>query len=65
MDEEIIPALRAEDAARAVGRYARLGFAQQWEHRFEPGFPVLTEVAHELELTDPDGNRVRVGEAGG
>lgn len=107
--EEVIPILRVRDAAVAVAWYARLGFRQQWEHRFEPGFPVFTEVARgrvrlylsehegdarpdtlvylrvveldavaaefgvrpeeapwgrELELRDPDGNRLRVGEAG-
>ncbi|MFF3849284.1 glyoxalase superfamily protein [Streptomyces sp. NPDC002328] len=107
--EEIIPILRVRDAAVAVDWYARLGFRQQWEHRFEPGFPVFTEVARgrvrlylsehegdarpdtlvylrvadldavaeefgvrpeeapwgrELELRDPDGNRLRVGPAG-
>ncbi|KUM78342.1 glyoxalase superfamily protein [Streptomyces curacoi] len=106
--EEVIPILRVGDATEAVGWYARLGFVQQWEHRFEPGLPVFTEVARgrvriylsehegdarpdtlvylrvadidavatefgvrveeapwgrELELRDPDGNRIRVGEA--
>ncbi|MFD7704357.1 glyoxalase superfamily protein [Streptomyces caelestis] len=105
--EEIVPVLRVRDAAAAVRWYARLGFVQRWEHRFEPGFPVFTEVARgrvrlylsehegdarpdaalvylrvadldavaaefgvrperapwgrELELRDPDGNRLRVG----
>ncbi|MDT0380315.1 glyoxalase superfamily protein [Streptomyces sp. DSM 42041] len=45
MDEEAIPILRVTDAGRAVRWYARLGFTQQWEHRFEPGLPVFTEVA--------------------
>ncbi|MGI5346850.1 glyoxalase superfamily protein [Streptomyces sp. CA-250714] len=45
MDEEVIPILRVEDAAAAIEWYARLGFIQQWEHRFEPGFPVFAEVA--------------------
>ncbi|MGW1073047.1 glyoxalase superfamily protein [Streptomyces sp. NPDC002537] len=106
MDEEVIPILRVEDAATAVGWYARLGFAKQWEHRFEPGLPAFVEVARgrvrlflsehrgdarpdtlvylrvsdvdavaaefgvsvqvapwarEVELRDPDGNRLRVG----
>ncbi|WP_329469139.1 glyoxalase superfamily protein [Streptomyces sp. NBC_01723] len=104
--EEVIPILRVRDAAAAVRWYARLGFVQQWEHRFEPGFPVFAEVARgrvrlhlsehegdarpdtlmylrfadldavaaefgvvpeeqpwgrELALSDPDGNRLRVG----
>ncbi|MEU9737071.1 glyoxalase superfamily protein [Streptomyces sp. NPDC048002] len=108
MDEEVIPILRVRDAAVAVAWYARLGFTQGWEHRFEPGLPVFTEVTRgrvrlflsehegdarpdtlvylrladldavaaefgvvpeeapwgrELELRDPDGNRLRVGAA--
>lgn len=107
MDEEAIPILHVKDAAVAVAWYGRLGFTQQWEHRFEPGFPAFVEVARgrvrlflsehkgdarpdtlvylrvrdvdaiadefgaqaedapwaarEIELRDPDGNRLRVG----
>ncbi|MEV7169640.1 glyoxalase superfamily protein [Streptomyces sp. NPDC090085] len=106
MDEEVIPTLRVADAEAAVAWYARLGFAKQWEHRFEPGFPAFVEVARgavrlflsehtgdarpdtlvylrvrdvdavaaefgvqpedapwarEIELRDPDGNRLRIG----
>ncbi|MFF2777134.1 glyoxalase superfamily protein [Streptomyces sp. NPDC058052] len=106
MDEEAIPILRVEDAAAAVAWYGRLGFAEQWVHRFEPGFPAFVEVARggvrlflsehtgdarpdtlvylrvrdvgaiasefgaqvqdmpwasEIELRDPDGNRLRIG----
>lgn len=106
MDEEVIPILRVADAAAAVDWYSRLGFTQQWEHRFEPGFPAFVEVARgqvrlflsehtgdarpdtlvyvrvrdvdaiadefgvqpvdtpwarEIELHDPDGNRLRLG----
>ncbi|GAB2871472.1 glyoxalase superfamily protein [Streptomyces mayteni] len=106
MEEKVIPILRVADAAAAVAWYRRLGFVQQWEHRFEPGFPVFTEVARggvrlflsehegdarpdtlvylrvrdvdtvaaefgvepeaapwgrEIELRDPDGNRLRIG----
>ncbi|MET9353839.1 glyoxalase superfamily protein [Streptomyces sp. NPDC006617] len=106
MDEEVIPILRVAEAAAAVAWYGRLGFEQQWEHRFEPGFPAFVEVARgrmrlflsehegdarpdtlvylrvrdvdavaaefgvrvqeapwarEIELTDPDGNRLRIG----
>ncbi|GAA3076493.1 glyoxalase superfamily protein [Streptosporangium carneum] len=105
MEEEVIPILRVEDASAAVEWYERLGFAKQWEHRFEPGFPAFVEVARgsvriflsehrgdarpgtlvylrvrdvdavaaefggqaedlpwgrEIELRDPDGNRLRV-----
>jgi catechol 2,3-dioxygenase-like lactoylglutathione lyase family enzyme len=45
MEEEIVPVLRVEDAGRAIGWYARLGFAKQWEHQFEPGFPLFVSVA--------------------
>ncbi|OKI81395.1 glyoxalase superfamily protein [Streptomyces sp. CB02414] len=110
MDEEAIPVLRVADAAAAVRWYARLGFAAQWEHRFEPGLPAFVEVARgrvrlflsehagdarpdtlvylrvtdvdavaaefgvrvgevpwarEVELRDPDGNRLRVGTPSG
>lgn len=45
MDEEVVPVLWVEDAARAVGWYERLGFAKEWEHQFEPGFPLCVSVA--------------------
>lgn len=106
MEEAVIPILRVEDAAAAVAWYGRLGFAKQWEHRFEPGLPAFVEVARgsvrlflsehegdarpgtlvylrvrdveaiaaefgvqaqdapwarEIELRDPDGNRLRIG----
>ena len=45
MDEEVVPVLYVEDAARAVAWYERLGFAKEWEHQFEPGFPWFVSVA--------------------
>jgi catechol 2,3-dioxygenase-like lactoylglutathione lyase family enzyme len=45
MDEEIIPILRVSNAAEAVAWYQRLGFTQEWEHRFQPGFPAFVSVA--------------------
>jgi hypothetical protein len=45
MHEEVIPILHVADAAAAVRWYERLGFARQWEHRFEPGLPAFVEVA--------------------
>src|SRR4051812_21715972 len=39
MGEEVVPVLRVANTARAVAWYARLGFAKEWEHQFEPGFP--------------------------
>ncbi|MER5423847.1 glyoxalase superfamily protein [Streptosporangium roseum] len=47
MDEEVIPILHVKDAAVAVAWYDRLGFTQQWEHRFEPGLPAFVEVARD------------------
>ncbi|MFG3322496.1 glyoxalase superfamily protein [Streptomyces sp. NPDC048171] len=57
--EEVVPVLRVRDAAATVRWYARLGFVQQWEHRFEPGFPVYTEVARgrvRLHLSEHEGD---------
>lgn len=45
MDEAVIPVLYVENAARAVAWYERLGFHKQWEHQFEPGFPLFVSVA--------------------
>ncbi len=45
MREEVVPVLRVSDAARAVEWYARLGFAKEWEHQFEPGFPWFVSIA--------------------
>jgi catechol 2,3-dioxygenase-like lactoylglutathione lyase family enzyme len=45
VDDEVVPVLRVEDAARAVAWYERLGFRKEWEHRFEPGFPWFVSVA--------------------
>jgi catechol 2,3-dioxygenase-like lactoylglutathione lyase family enzyme len=106
MEEEVIPILRVADAATAVAWYGRLGFAKEWEHRFEPDLPAFVSVirarmrlflsehygdahpdtliylrvgdvdaiasefgvaveqapwAREVELRDPDGNRLRIG----
>lgn len=43
---EVIPILRVSDARRAVEWYARLGFVEDWEHRFEPGLPAYVQVSH-------------------
>jgi len=37
--------LHVEDAARAVAWYERLRFVKEWEHQFEPGFPLFVSVA--------------------
>jgi hypothetical protein len=33
MDEEVVPVLYVEDAARGVAWYGRLGFVKEWEHQ--------------------------------
>lgn len=45
MNEEVVPVLYVEDAARAVQWYERLKFVKEWEHQFEPGFPSFVSVA--------------------
>jgi catechol 2,3-dioxygenase-like lactoylglutathione lyase family enzyme len=45
MKEAVVPVLRVEDAACAVAWYERLGFAKEWEHQFEPGFPWFVSIA--------------------
>ncbi len=45
MREEVVPILRVGDAAGAAAWYARLGFAREWEHRFEPHLPAFVSVA--------------------
>ena len=40
MTTDVIPVLHVEDADAAVVWYARLGFEKNFEHRFEPGFPL-------------------------
>lgn|SRR5579871_3650086 len=107
MIEEVIPILRVGEMSDAVAWYARLGFRQEWEHRFEPGLPAFVSIVrgsirlflsehegdarpdtlvymrvadvraiatefsvelqeppwgtYEIELRDPDGNRLRLG----
>lgn len=106
METHVVPVLHVQDASRAVAWYHRLGFAKEWEHQFEPGFPWFVSVVRdnariflsehqgdarpdtlihiyvadidsvsaefgipvdedglagrECDLTDPDGNRLRV-----
>jgi hypothetical protein len=107
MPEEVIPILRVRKAADAVAWYALMGFRQEWEHRYAPGFPAFVSITrgnirlflsehegdarpdtlvylrvndvrsiakefcvevqeppwgtYEIELRDPDGNRLRIG----
>lgn len=46
--QAVIPALRIGDYERAKGFYLDgLGFSLDWEHRFEPGFPVFVQITRE------------------
>jgi catechol 2,3-dioxygenase-like lactoylglutathione lyase family enzyme len=59
VEEEVIPVLYVEDAARAVAWYGRLGFHKQWEHQFEPGLPWFVSVARgrvRLYLSEHEGD---------
>jgi catechol 2,3-dioxygenase-like lactoylglutathione lyase family enzyme len=42
--EETIPVLLVADADVAVRWYERLGFHEEWRHRYEPGFPAFVSV---------------------
>ena len=105
----MIPVLWVADARRSVEWYGRLGFTEDWEHRFEPHLPAYVQVSNrsarlhlsehtgdagpgtllyvwvpdvdavaaavgvppaaiqemewgrDVEVTDPDGNRLRLG----
>jgi hypothetical protein len=41
MEAEVVPVLHVTDAAAAVAWYERLGFTEQWVHRFGPGMPAF------------------------
>lgn len=45
MPNEAIPILRVDDVGKAVTWYERLGYAKEWEPRFEPSFPAFVSVA--------------------
>lgn len=58
--QRVIPALRITQYQRSKEFYVeRLGFALEWEHRFEPGFPVFMSIARDgmqLYLTEHTGD---------
>ena len=59
MEEEVVPVLYVEDAERALAWYGRLGFVKEWEHQFEPGFPLFVSVARgevRLYLSEHEGD---------
>ena len=47
MTTDVVPILRVADAAAAVAWYRRLGFEQQFEHRFEPHLPAYVGIRRE------------------
>ncbi len=54
-----VPILRVSDAAASVQWYARLGFEEQFRHRFEPGLPLYVGIARDgaaLHLSEHDGD---------
>lgn len=48
MKQTVIPQLRMTDAARSLPFYVgTLGFAVDWEHRFEPGLPLFVQLTRQ------------------
>jgi uncharacterized glyoxalase superfamily protein PhnB len=60
MPQTVIPQFRITDARRSTAFYVDgLGFTIDWEHRFEPGFPVfmqLTRAEQSIFLTEHAGD---------
>lgn len=60
MAQTVTPQFRITDARRSLAFYVDgLGFAVDWEHRFEPGLPVfmqLTRAGQTIFLTEHDGD---------
>lgn len=55
-EQRVIPALRITDYERSKTYYVEtLGFAVEWEHRFEPHFPVFMSIIR-------DGMRIYLSE---
>jgi catechol 2,3-dioxygenase-like lactoylglutathione lyase family enzyme len=58
--QQVVPTFRITDYARSKAFYTDgLGFAVDWEHRFEPGFPVFMQVTREgmaLYLSEHEGD---------
>ena len=44
MEAEVVPVLHVADAAAAIAWYGRLGFTEQWVHRFGPGMPAFVSL---------------------
>ncbi len=66
MDQSVVPQFRITSLRRSLAFYVDgLGFAVDWEHRFEPGCPAFVQISRhgqKLFLTEHDGD-CRVGGA--
>lgn len=66
MNQTVIPQLRITDARNRLTFYVQgLGFSVDWQHQFEPGFPLflqLTRAGQTIFLTEHTGD-CRVGGA--
>ena len=54
-----VPVLRVADAEAAAEWYVRLGFSEQFRHRFEPGMPLYVGIARDgavLHLSEHTGD---------
>lgn len=48
MTQTVIPQLRITQAERSLAFYVgQLGFVADWEHQFEPGFPLFFQITRE------------------
>jgi len=48
VEQRVIPALRITDYERSKAYYIQtLGFTVEWEHRFEPYFPVFMSIVRD------------------
>ena len=60
MSQTVTPQFRITDARRSIAFYVDgLGFKIDWDHRFEPGFPVfmqLTRAGQSIFLTEHAGD---------
>lgn len=60
LPQTVIPQLRITNAVKSVDFYVHgLGFSIDWEHRFEPGFPVfmqLSRLGQTIFLTEHSGD---------
>jgi len=51
MPQTVIPQLRMRHADTTLPFYVQgLGFVVDWEHRFEPGFPLFAQLTRDCEV---------------